>query len=110
MFGSLIVLFFVPWLDTSRVRSTTYRPIYRWFFLALVVDVLSLGYLGAIPPEGAAVTAARVFTLYYFAHFLLVMPIVGLIETPKPMPSAISETFTHKAEGSGQDVHAVPAE
>jgi ubiquinol-cytochrome c reductase cytochrome b subunit len=110
MFGSLIVLFFVPWLDTSRVRSTTYRPIYRWFFLALVVDVLALGYLGAIPPEGAAVTAARVFTLYYFAHFLLVMPIVGLIETPKPMPSAISETFTHKAEGSGQDVHAVPAE
>jgi ubiquinol-cytochrome c reductase cytochrome b/c1 subunit len=110
MFSSLIVLFFVPWLDTSRVRSTTYRPIYRWFFLALVIDVLALGYLGAIPPEGNAVIAARVFTLYYFAHFLLVMPIVGLIETPRPMPSTISETFTHKAEGSGEDIRAVPAE
>ena len=80
MFGSLVVLFFVPWLDTSRVRSTWYRPIYRWFFLALVVDCLALGYLGAVPPEGNAIVAAKVFTLYYFAHFLLVMPIVGLIE------------------------------
>jgi ubiquinol-cytochrome c reductase cytochrome b subunit len=110
MFGSLVVLFFVPWLDTSRVRSTTYRPIYRWFFLALVIDVLALGYLGAIPPEGNAIVAAKVFTLYYFAHFLLVLPIVGLIETPRPIPSTISETFTHKAEGSGHDVRAVPAE
>ena len=110
MFGSLIVLFFVPWLDTSRVRSTTYRPIYRWFFLALVIDVLALGYLGAVPPEGNAIVAAKVFTLYYFAHFLLVMPIVGLFETPKPMPTTISETFTHKSEGSGHDMRAVPAE
>ena len=110
MFGALLVLFFVPWLDTSRVRSTTYRPIYRWFFLALVIDVLALGYIGAIPPEGSAILAAKVATLYYFAHFLLVMPIVGLIETPRPMPSTISETFTHKAEGPGHDVRAVPAE
>ncbi len=110
MFGSLVVLFFVPWLDTSRVRSTTYRPIYRWFFLALVIDVLALGYIGAIPPEGSAIVAAKVATLYYFAHFLLVMPIVGLTETPRPMPSTISETFTHKAEGSGHDMRAVAAE
>jgi ubiquinol-cytochrome c reductase cytochrome b/c1 subunit len=110
MFGSLVVLFFVPWLDTSRVRSTRYRPIYRWFFAALVVDVLALGYLGAVPPEGDAIVAAKVFTLYYFAHFLLVLPIVGLIETPKPMPASISETFTHKSEGSGSDMRAVPAE
>jgi ubiquinol-cytochrome c reductase cytochrome b/c1 subunit len=110
MFGSLVVLFAVPWLDTSRVRSTTFRPIYRWFFVALVIDVLALGYLGAIPPEGDAIIAAKIATLYYFAHFLLVMPIVGLIETPRPIPSTISETFTHKAEGSGRDVRAVPAE
>ncbi|MFZ1107810.1 MAG: cytochrome b N-terminal domain-containing protein [Rhodomicrobium sp.] len=110
MFGSLVVLFAVPWLDTSRVRSTTYRPIYRWFFAALVVDVLALGYLGAVPPEGNAILAAKVFTLYYFAHFLLVMPIVGLLETPKPMPNTISETFTHKSEGPGSDLRALPAE
>jgi ubiquinol-cytochrome c reductase cytochrome b subunit len=110
MFSALVVLFFVPWLDTSRVKSTTYRPIYRWFFLALVIDVLALGYLGAIPPEGNAVIAARLFTLYYFAHFLVVMPIVGLIETPRPVPSTISETFTHKVKGSDEDIRAVPAE
>ncbi len=109
MFSSLVVLFFVPWLDTSRVRSTLYRPIYRWFFLALVVDVLALGFLGAVPPEGNAILAAKVFTAYYFAHFLLVLPIVGLMETPKPVPGSISETFTHK-EGSGHDVRALPAE
>ncbi len=110
MFGALLVLFFVPWLDTSRVRSTRYRPIYRWFFLALVIDVLALGYIGAIPPEGYAILGAKVFTLYYFAHFLVVMPLVGLYETPKPMPTTISETFTHKSEGSGHDMRAVPAE
>lgn len=110
MFSALIVLFFVPWLDTSRVRSTTYRPIYRWFFLALVIDVLALGYLGAIPPEGNAVIASQIFTLYYFAHFLLVLPIIGMIETPKPMPNTIAETFTHRGEDSGHGARAVPAE
>ena len=110
MFSALAVLFFVPWLDTSRTRSTWYRPIYRWFFLALVVDVLALGYLGAVPPEGNAIIAAKVFTLYYFVHFLIVMPVVGLYETPRPTPATISETFTHKPEGSGHDMRAVPAE
>jgi ubiquinol-cytochrome c reductase cytochrome b subunit len=109
MFSALMTLFFVPWLDTSRVRSTRYRPIYRWFFWALVFDCLALGYLGSQPPEGNAVLAARFFTLYYFAHFYLVMPIVGLVETPSPMPDSIAETFKHKADQSAQ-ARPVPAE
>jgi ubiquinol-cytochrome c reductase cytochrome b subunit len=109
MFGALVVLFFIPWLDTSRVRSTRYRPIYRWFFWALLFDCLALGYLGSQPPEGNALIFARLFTAYYFIHFLLVMPIVGLMETPSPMPESISDAFRHKSEDSGK-FQPMPAE
>jgi len=93
MFASIAILIFLPWLDRSRVRSTTYRPIYKWFFWLLVIACLGLGYLGSKPPEGAYVTWARIFTAYYFAHFLVVLPIVGVIETPKPRPGSISEAI-----------------
>ena len=54
----------MPWLDTSRVRSTRYRPIYKWFFWAFVVTCFVLGYLGSQPPEGAYLVLGRVFTAY----------------------------------------------
>ena len=101
MFGSILVLFFVSWLDTSRVRSTKYRPIYRWFFWLFVFSCLALGYLGAKPAEGVYVFWARVFTAYYFAHFLIVMPIVGLIETPSKMPRSITESVLGPGHGGG---------
>ena len=97
MFASIVVLVFIPWLDTSRVRSTKYRPIYRWFFWLFAITCLALGYLGAMPAEGTYVFWARVFTAYYFIHFLLVMPIVGIIETPSPMPRSITEAVLGKA-------------
>ena len=100
MFAAIIVLVFIPWLDTSRVRSTKYRPIYKWFFLLFVITCLGLGYLGAKPAEGVYVFWARIFTFYYFAHFLLVMPILGLIETPKQMPGSITEAVLGK-DGAG---------
>ena len=67
MFGSIAILAFVPWLDTSRVRSAKYRPLFKWFLWAFFFSVMALGYLGGKPAEGAYVTWARVFTLYYFA-------------------------------------------
>ncbi|MBA4173492.1 MAG: cytochrome b [Hyphomicrobium sp.] len=108
MFGAIAVLFFVPWLDTSRVRSTKYRPIYRWFFWLFVISCLALGYLGAKPADGIYVFWARVFTFYYFAHFLIVMPIVGLIETPKQLPRSITEDVLgpDKHTGGGMGIPA----
>ena len=83
LIGSIAILFFVPWLDTSRVRSTRYRPIYKWFFWAFVVTCFVLGYLGSQPPDGVYLVLGRIFTAYYFLFFLLVMPVVGWIEKPK---------------------------
>ncbi|WP_334149384.1 cytochrome b [Hyphomicrobium sp.] len=109
MFASIVVLVFVPWLDTSRVRSAKYRPLYKWFFWLLVIACLGLGYLGAKPPEGAYVIWSRIFTFYYFAHFLLVMPILGLIETPKPLPKSISASVLPSGGGGApQGAAAAP--
>jgi len=97
MFGSIGVLFLLPWLDTSRVRSATFRPVYKWFMLVLVIDVIVLGVCGAHPPEGWYVPIAQVATLYYFFHFLILLPILGKIERPLPLPPSIAEAVLKKA-------------
>jgi ubiquinol-cytochrome c reductase cytochrome b subunit len=89
MFGSIGVLFLVPWLDTSRVRSARFRPVYRVFFWFLIAAWLVLAYCGSKPPEGAYVTVARVAAAYYFVHFLILLPLVGVLETPVPLPAGI---------------------
>jgi ubiquinol-cytochrome c reductase cytochrome b subunit len=91
MFGSIIVLFFLPWLDTSPVRSSRFRPINKWFFWLLVADCVLLGYLGAHPPEGLYVRLAQLGTAYYFFHFLILLPLLGRFERPRPLPRSISE-------------------
>src|SRR5947209_1111091 len=52
MFGSIFLLFLVPWLDSSPVRSARFRPVYKWVFWLLVIAVVALGWVGANPPEG----------------------------------------------------------
>jgi ubiquinol-cytochrome c reductase cytochrome b/c1 subunit len=98
LFGSILILAFLPWLDTSRVKSATYRPLYKQFFWVFVLVCLGLGYLGSKPAEGGYVIAARILTAYYFIHFLIIMPLLGLIETPRPLPSSISEAVLKKAK------------
>ncbi|WP_420391552.1 cytochrome b [Acuticoccus sp.] len=108
MFGSLLILFAVPWLDTSRVRSARYRPLYKIAFWAFVVTCLVLGWLGAQPAEGIYVTLARIFTLYYFAFFLVLMPLLGLIERPRPLPNSIAEDVLAREDGKAQGWFGVP--
>jgi ubiquinol-cytochrome c reductase cytochrome b subunit len=102
MFAAVLVLIFVPWLDTSRVRSAKYRPIFKWCFWGYVFTCLALGYLGSKPAEGAYVTWSQIFTVAYFAFFLVVMPIVGIIETPRQLPRSISESVLGKS-GAAQN-------
>jgi ubiquinol-cytochrome c reductase cytochrome b subunit len=92
MLSAIAVLFIVPWLDTSRIRSTSYRPIFKWFFWLFVITCLALGYLGSQAPDGWYLFFGRAFTIYYFAFFLLIMPIVGLIERPKKLPGSITQS------------------
>jgi ubiquinol-cytochrome c reductase cytochrome b/c1 subunit len=91
MFGAIAVLFVVPWLDTSKVRSANYRPLYRQFFWVLVVACVLLGYAGSQPAEGIWLIIARVAAIYYFAHFLIILPLLGKLERPRPLPNSISE-------------------
>ena len=84
MFGAIAVLLFVPWLDTSRVRSAVYRPWYKRFFWLFVANAIFLGWLGSKPAEGWYVPAMQVSTLYYFFFFIVIMPLLGLIEVPLP--------------------------
>lgn len=90
MFASIGVLFFLPWLDTSRVRSARFRPVYRIFFWLLVVDCFILGYVGSQPPEGWLPTIGLLATIWYFAHFLVILPILGKLERPLPVPESLS--------------------
>jgi ubiquinol-cytochrome c reductase cytochrome b subunit len=89
MFSSILLLFVLPWLDTSRVRSATFRPIYKKVYWLLVIDVLVLGYVGHNPPSGIIVVYGQIATLYYFVHFLILIPLIGKIERPRPLPTSI---------------------
>jgi quinol-cytochrome oxidoreductase complex cytochrome b subunit len=90
MFSAIIILFFLPWLDTSKVRSAKFRPLYKQFFWLFLVNCFVLGYVGGKPAEGVLVTIGQVCTAYYFAHFLIIMPLLGKIEKPKALPASIS--------------------
>ncbi|MEI2383619.1 cytochrome b/b6 [Breoghania sp. JC706] len=108
MFGAIAVLFVLPWLDTSRVRSATYRPIYKQFFWIFAIVCVVLGWLGSKPPEGGYVLASRICTAYYFIHFLVILPLLGFLEKPKPLPASINEAVLEKS-GGGQPSGAVAA-
>ena len=95
--GSILILFFLPWLDTSKVRSGNFRPMFKWFYWLFVVNFVALTYLGAAPAEGIYVVLAKLCTAYYFIHFLVILPLLGRIETPRPLPTSISESVLGKA-------------
>jgi quinol-cytochrome oxidoreductase complex cytochrome b subunit len=97
LFGALLTLVFIPWLDTSRVRSARFRPMFKVLFWIFVVDTLLLGYLGSQSVDAVFpvlklpdVWLARFATLYYYGFFWILMPVVGLMETPKALPATIA--------------------
>lgn len=96
MFGAIIVLFFLPWLDTSKVRSAVYRPWYKLFFWLFAADCILLGWLGSRQPTDTYTTMAQFGTLYYFSFFLVIMPLLGLFETPRRVPNSITEAVLEK--------------
>ena len=103
MGGAIVTLVFLPWLDTSRVRSNRFRPLMKQFFWVFLVCCVLLGYCGAQSVDAARfgiplVWVARLASAYYFAFFYLIMPIVGLIETPKKLPASIAQAVLGKSE------------
>ena len=98
--GAIVILCFLPWLDTSRVRSANYRPLYRQFFWIFVAVCIGLGWLGSKPAEGGYVIAARILTFYYFFHFLVILPVLGWVEKTKPLPNSIAESILAPRGGS----------
>ena len=90
MFSAIAVLFVLPWLDTSPVRSTRFRPMYKPFLALFVIAFFALGYVGGLPPDGPNVVIGQVATAYYFMHFLVVLPLLGKLEKPLPLPESIA--------------------
>ena len=91
MFAAIFVLVILPWLDTSKVRSAVFRPLYKQFYWFLVLDVLVLGYVGAMPAEGIYLLVARVATAYYFLHFIIILPVLGKKEKTLEVPISITD-------------------
>jgi ubiquinol-cytochrome c reductase cytochrome b subunit len=106
MFAAILVWFFLPWLDRSPVRSGHYRPLYRKFFwFGLIPAMVVLFYCGGAPAEEPYVMLSQLASLYYFAHFLIIVPIVSSIERPDPLPFSITEAVLgsdDKASTGGQ--------
>ncbi|HEY6578284.1 MAG TPA: hypothetical protein VIY09_03100, partial [Rhizomicrobium sp.] len=101
LFGAIATLVFVPWLDTSRVRSARFRPMLKPFFWAFAADCVLLGYCGSQSVDAVwnlgvlslpLIWVARIGTIYYYSYFWLVLPIVGLLERPLPLPDSIAKS------------------
>ncbi len=104
MFGSVLILVLVPWLDTSKVRSARYRPIYKQVYWFFVIDCIVLGWVGFNSPDAMFMGAVsflrigQVATAYYFLHLLVVMPVLGKLERPRSPPESISAAVTKETD------------
>ncbi len=96
MFSAILVLAFLPWLDSARTRSSKYRPLAKQFFWIFVAICILLGWLGSKPAEGIYVIIGRVLTFCYFAYFLIVLPVLSWVETPRPVPHSIADDVLAK--------------
>jgi len=95
--GSIVILFLLPWLDTSKVRSGNFRPMFKVFYWIFVVNFIALTYLGAQAADGIYVLLSKLCTAYYFIHFIVILPVLSRIEKPRPLPTSISESVLAKS-------------
>ena len=100
MFGSILLWFFLPWLDRSPVRSASYRPVYQVFFWLLIVDMFVLGYVGRAEPISRNVIIGQCAAAYYFLHFLVIVPLISMFEKPRPLPNSITEAVLGHGHGA----------
>ncbi|NQU58090.1 MAG: cytochrome b, partial [Rhodospirillales bacterium] len=100
MFAGVCILFALPWMDRCRVRSAKFRPVYRQFFWLFLADCLVLGYIGAQSAVEPYVTIGRVATAYYFAHFLIICPLICKFERPLVPPDSISAGVLEAKKGA----------
>ncbi len=96
MFSAIIVWFFLPWLDSHKARSGEYRPWFRKLYWVFLVDVIALGYIGAKPAEGIYITLGAIFTIYYFVHFLVILPFLSYYEKHETLPESIDADYKAK--------------
>ncbi|MBV7255839.1 cytochrome b/b6 [Pacificimonas sp. WHA3] len=91
MVSAIVLLFFLPWLDSSPVKSMRYRPKARMWTYVLLADILILSWCGGAVAEQPYIIISQIAAIYYFAHFLIILPLVSRTETPLPLPASISE-------------------
>ena len=100
MFASILLLFFLPWIDRSPIRSANFRPVYRRFLVVLLFDIVLLGYVGGAEATPRNVILGQIATMYYFAHFLIILPLVSMAERPRALPNSITEAVLEKHGGT----------
>jgi ubiquinol-cytochrome c reductase cytochrome b subunit len=99
MFGAIAVLALVPWLDTSSVRSGKYRPKFKAWFWLLCITFVVLMWVGAMPTDGIYPYISLIASTYWFAYFLIILPLLGVLEKPLPQPATIEDDFkSHYAD------------
>ncbi|GBQ82580.1 cytochrome b [Asaia krungthepensis] len=87
--GSLAVLFAVPWLDRSPIRSARYRPVLRWALLGLFLAFIALGVAGMHKPTGFWLGVSRLGVIYYYLYFLVLLPFLPRVEIPRSLPATL---------------------
>nr|WVH38069.1 apocytochrome b [Cubamyces lactineus] len=80
MFGSLLILLVLPYTDLSRVRGNQFKPLMKFAFWLFVVDFIILLWIGSQHPNEPFVTIGQIATAFYFAWFLIIVPVIGIIE------------------------------
>ena len=102
MFGAIAVMALAPWLDTSSVRSGRYRPMFKWWFALLCLDFMVLMWVGSMPAEEPYATISLIASAYWFAYFLVILPLLGVLEKPLPIPATIEEDFNAHYPGAAE--------